>query len=171
MNKTVLAVGALICVPLVWLLAEGFGRDPHALPSVMEGKPAPDFALSTMDGVPIRLAELRGRPVVLNFWASWCVPCLQEHPGVQKVASLYTRRGVVFLGVIYGDTPEAAQEFLNKHGSAYPSLIDPEQRTAIDYGVAGVPETFVITRDGQIARKFVGPVSQGDLSMTLESLL
>ena len=171
MNWKVLAAGGVIVLPLIWVLNRGFDYDPRALPSAMEGKVAPTFALSTLDGEPVGLKSLRGSPVVLNFWASWCVPCLQEHPTLLEAASRYQGRGVVFLGVLYGDEAPNGLEFLAKHGKAYPTLLDPGQRTAIDYGVAGVPETFFISPQGQIVKKVVGPVSPEDVVSTLEALL
>lgn len=171
MNWKILAVGAALTIPVVWLLNEGFGRDPRALPSVMEGKVAPAFALVTLEGDPVSLADMRGQPVVVNFWATWCVPCAQEHPTMIATARRYEGRGVAFLGVLYGDEPENAAKFLLKKGAAYPTLVDPQQRTAIDFGVAGVPETFFIDKQGMIKKKVVGPVSEGELEQTLEEML
>lgn len=171
MNWKILAAGALVVVPLVWVLAEGFGRDPRALPSVLEGTEAPGFSLTTLEGEVVSLDSLRGSPVVLNFWATWCVPCLQEHPVLLQGASRYKGRGVVFLGLLYGDEPEKATAYLEKHGAAYPTLLDPGQRTAIDYGVGGVPETFFLDREGRIVRKVSGPLSPDVLFGTLEALL
>ncbi|MCK6522349.1 TlpA family protein disulfide reductase [Myxococcota bacterium] len=170
MNWKVLGAGFLVVAPLVVVLASGFGRDPKALPNVMEGREAPSFSLTDLDGQPVRLAELRGKPVVLNFWASWCTPCAYEHPELLAAAQRWAPQGVAFYGVVYGDTEEAARGFLKRRGSAYPNLLDLDQRVAIDYGVAGVPETYVIDRQGRIARKFVGPVSAKALSDVLGSL-
>ncbi len=171
MNWKILGVGALVVVPMVWLLAEGFGHDPRALPNVLEGKEAPGFALQTLEGDPVSLESVRGSPVVLNFWATWCVPCLQEHPVLLEAARRYQGRGVVFLGVLYGDEAADANAYLKKHGKAFPTLLDPAQRTAIDYGVGGVPETFFIDRSGQIVRKVSGPVSPDVMVSTLEEML
>lgn len=172
MNWKVLGAGALVVVPLIVFLALGFGRDPRALPSVLEGKPAPDWTLVAMDsGEEYSLQALRGQPVVLNFWASWCVPCAQEHPWLVRTSKLYQPRGVVFLSVLYNDTPEKGRGFLKRYGENYPTLLDPAERVAIDYGVAGVPETFVIDQQGNIVKKFVGPVVPDELIATLEALL
>lgn len=171
MNWKILGAGALVVIPAVWFLGKGFGVDPRALPSVLEGKPAPGFSLTTLEGEATSLDALRGSPVVLNFWATWCVPCLQEHPLLLEGARRYQDRGVVFLGVLYGDEADKANAYLKKHGKAYPTLLDPAQRTAIDYGVGGVPETFFIDRQGQIVRKVSGPVSPDVLVTTLEALL
>ena len=171
MNWKVLGAGAVIVLPLIWLLQQGFGRDPHALPSALEGKVAPGFSLNTLEGEAVSLSDFSGKPVVLNFWASWCRPCLQEHPVLLEAARRYQRRGVVFLGVSYGDEPRDAQAFLDQHGQAYPTLADPDQRTAIDYGVAGVPETFFVAPDGTVALKISGPVSEEIVVKTIEGML
>jgi cytochrome c biogenesis protein CcmG, thiol:disulfide interchange protein DsbE len=170
-NWKVLGVGAALVVPLVVLLAQGFGRDPHALPDAMSGKPAPGFTLPTLDGLPVSLAAARGKPVVLNFWATWCGPCVGEHPELLAAARQYGPRGAVFLGVLYGDDPAKAQAWLDQKGNGYPTLIDADQRVAIDYGVAGVPETFVVGPDGTLVHKFVGPVTAAMVGEKLEPLL
>lgn len=172
MNWRVLIIGALIVIPLVVVLAMGFGRDPRALPNMMEGQQAPPFALEVMDqGTEVALADLRGKPVVLNFYASWCIPCAQEHPWLVKTAPAYQARGVVFLGVLYQDEPAKGKGFLRRYGEAYPTLLDPTGRMAIDYGVAGVPETYIIDGQGLIVKKFTGPVSPDQFVATLEALL
>ncbi|MCP4810789.1 MAG: TlpA family protein disulfide reductase [Proteobacteria bacterium] len=167
----ILGLGLVLLIPMVWVLASGFGKDPHAVPDAMTGEVAPPFSLHTMDGELVTLKELEGRPVVLNFWSTWCVPCKIEHPVLQNGASTYGPRGVVFLGVLYGDTEAAARPFLKKNGSTYPTLLDPDGATAVDYGVAGVPETFFIDGDGMIVRKVAGPVSADVLITTLEGML
>ena len=171
MNWKVLGAGLVVVVPLVAVLASGIGNDPKGVSNALEGTEAPDFVLQTMDGDPVTLGSLAGSPVVLNFWSTWCQPCKLEHPHLQQAASVYGQQGVVFLGVLYNDEVSKAAPFLRRNGSVYPTLVDPGQRVAIDFGVAGVPETFVITRDGRIAQKFSGPVSYQILSQTLETVL
>jgi cytochrome c biogenesis protein CcmG, thiol:disulfide interchange protein DsbE len=171
-NWRVLVAGTVLTVPLVWLLATGFGKDPRELPSVLEGREAPTFKLEDLDGsTTVALESYRGQVVVLNFWATWCGPCAMEHEDLQLTATRFASRGVVFLGLLYGDQPATAKAFLKRAGSAYKNLDDPTQAVAIDYGVAGVPETFVIARNGRIAKKFVGPVDADTLSGVLEGLL
>jgi len=144
------------------------GTDPHALPSVLEGRVAPGFALKTLEGEDVDLASLAGKPLVLNFWATWCQPCALEHPNL--MAGARRNPGVVFLGVLYGDTPEKAKRYLARAGSAYPTLVDPGQRTAMDYGVGGVPETFFIDRGGRIVKKLAQPLSAAELQRNVEAI-
>ncbi|MCB9794076.1 MAG: redoxin domain-containing protein [Alphaproteobacteria bacterium] len=155
---------------LVGLLASGFGKNPNAIPSTLEGSPAPAFALQSFEGEEVSLAALRGKPVMLNFWASWCVPCAQEHQILVEASKAYGR-DVIFLGVLYSDTQENGEGFLAKRGHGFPTLLDPDGRTAVDYGVTGVPETFFIDRQGRIARKVTGPLSGPVLVTALEEVL
>jgi len=169
-NWRVLGPGLLGIGLLVLVLAAPIlkGTDPHALPSVLEGRIAPNFSLKTLNGEPVDLASLKGRPVVLNFWATWCQPCALEHPNLLEGS----RRNpeVTFLGVLYGDEPAKAKRYLARAGSAYPTLVDPGQRIAMDYGVGGVPETFFIDRDGQIVKKLAQPLSAMELEKWLEAI-
>lgn len=162
-NRAVLVAGLAVVVPLILLLVLNIGRNPHAVSSPMLNKPAPDFALRPAGGGPaVSLASLRGKPVVLNFWATWCVPCFEEHGVLTEAARLHP--GVHFVGVIYEDEEERVNGFLSRQGKAYPSLMDPEGKTAIAYGVYGVPETFFIDAGGQIVSKYVGPLRPDTLA-------
>jgi len=167
----ILPLGLAVLAPFIWVLWSGFGKDPHAVPDAMTGQAAPAFSSVTLDGEPLSLEELSGRPVVLNFWSTWCVPCKVEHPVLQAGAATYGPQGVIFLGVLYGDEPAKARAFLKKNGEAYPTLEDPQGGMAVDYGVAGVPETFFIDAEGRIVRKVSGPVDAGTLTSTVESML
>lgn len=157
-NIGVLLVGLALVAVLLGILASGFGNDPRAVPSVLDSQPAPTFVLSDLDGQTWELARLRGKPVVLNFWSTWCGPCKAEHPLLQQAARMYP--DVQFLGVVYADEPEACRRYLAQAGTTYDHLIDPDGRIAIEYGVAGVPETFFIDRDGVIVHKHTGPLSR-----------
>ncbi len=170
MNWKILLGALLVIVPLVWLLATGFGHDPRALPSVLEGKPAASFTLPDLDGGTVSLESFRGRPVVLNFWSTWCVPCVSEHPVLQAAARGEGPDGIVFLGVLYGDEPERARRYLARAGSAYPTVVDPTGAVIVDYGVGGVPETFFVDRRGVIAAKFTGPLDAASLARHLEAV-
>jgi cytochrome c biogenesis protein CcmG/thiol:disulfide interchange protein DsbE len=154
----VLLAGFALVVPLLGVLVANLGRDPHLIRSPLIGQPAPPFALRPVGGgEPVTLASLRGRPVVVNFWATWCMPCLQEHPALQAAARRYGR-DVTFLGVIYEDEERNVVGWLSRAPSAFPALMDPGTRTAIAYGVQGVPETYFINREGVIVAKYAAPM-------------
>jgi len=170
-NWKVMSIGIILSVPLLFVLAKSFNYDPKALPEELTGELAPLFTLQSLDGYQISLTDTRGGPVVINFWATWCVPCVQEHQQLLEAAKAYKSKDVSFLGILYGDTAEKAIIFNGKHGSAYPTLIDEGQRTNIDYGVAGVPETYVLDKEGVIVKKFTGPVLKADLDAILKELL
>lgn len=161
----------LLALPFLALLAFGLTRDPRTLASPLPGTAAPAFALQTLDGDTVSLAGLRGKVVVLNFWASWCIPCRQEHPALARAAERYPESDVRVVGVLYQDTPEGARRFLDALGGDWPTGLDPGSRTAIDFGVYGVPETYFIGREGRVARKHIGPVSWELVSSTVDSLL
>ena len=159
MNKRVLIVGVALTLPLLGLLLRGLGRDPKQIDSPLVGRRAPSFQLAPVGGgEPISLEALRGKVVVINFWATWCVPCYQEHPVLAQAAPLLAK-DVAFLGVVYQDEEAKVKAFLAKQGSVYPSLVDDGGKAAIAYGVYGVPETFFISPDGMITDKFVGPLT------------
>lgn len=166
-NRQVLLLGLAVVVPLVALLVLNLGRNPHAIGSPLVGRAAPDFALMPLGGgEPVTLASLRGRPAVLNFWATWCVPCFEEHPVLVAAARELGDR-VRFVGVVYEDSEEQVRGFLSRQGQAYPSFADPGSRTAIAFGVFGVPETFFIDASGRIAAKHVGPLDAPALEAKL----
>lgn len=164
MNRKVLIIGAAIVVPFIILLTIGLKRDPRAIKSPLIGKPAPQFALRDVStGTPIDLAALRGKPVVVNFWATWCIPCFEEHQ-ILRMAAANAGSNVQFLGVIYNDEPPKILQFLSENGSSYPTLVDDQGKTAIAYGIYGVPETFFISPEGVIAAKHEGPLDPNALA-------
>lgn len=179
--KRALIAGA-VALPIIALLRFGLTRDPRAIASPLPGRPAPAFDLAVLasgsgavapsPGDRIRLADLHGNVVVVNFWASWCLPCKDEHAALSQAATRYAERGVRFVGVVYNDvTANAVRWIADMGGQTYPALLDPGTRTAIDFGVYGVPETFFIGRDGRVASKFVGPIPERLLAQRIDSLL
>jgi len=163
LNWKVVAIGAAAVLPLIVVLVANLGRDPHAVRSPLVGGIAPAFELRPVGGgAPVSLDALRGKPVVLNFWATWCVPCFQEHATLTSGARTFSEAS--FVGVVYEDEEARTSEFLAQRTSSYPSLMDPDGKTAIAYGVFGVPETFFIDRRGRIVEKFVGPLDAATLA-------
>lgn len=158
MNKAVLAVGILITAAVVGVLFVGLGKNPNEIRSPLIGKTAPSFALREVGtGRTIDVAQFKGKPVVINFWATWCNPCWEEHPTLVATANAF-QPNVQFVGVVFQDTEEKIQSFLNARGSSYPTLVDEKGKTAIAYGVGGVPETFFLDRTGTIVAKHSGPL-------------
>jgi cytochrome c biogenesis protein CcmG/thiol:disulfide interchange protein DsbE len=133
--------------------------------------PAPDFTLSLFGGEQITLSDLRGQVVVINVWASWCPPCRDEAPVLERSWRTYRDRGVTFIGVDYMDTEPAALAYIDEFDITYPNGPDLGSRISQDYNVQGVPETFFITPQGEIAEVFVGPLSEARLTSILERLL
>ncbi len=147
------AVAIWMAVPLIR------GDDPGIVPSALIDRPAPDFALPALPGVPGGVArdDLAGSVRLVNFFASWCVPCLAEHPLLTRLAR---EDGIPVYGVNYKDAAADATEWLDRHGNPYERVgADADGRTAIDWGVYGVPETFVVDRDGHIRYRHAGPLT------------
>lgn len=162
----------LAVVPVLALLAYGFRTDPRDIPSALLGKPASPFALTAFDGKPVSLDALRGKVVVVNFWASWCVPaCYDEAPSLERAWQAYRNRGAVLIGVNIQDKEEPARRFLAQFGHTFPNAPDPSGRVSVDYGVYGVPETFFIDRKGQVRFRKVGAVTDEILKQQVEKLL
>lgn len=165
-------------VPLIGLLAFGLTRSPNDIDSPLPGRDAPPFELQVFrqapgqDPVPVaKLAEHPGEVVVLNFFASWCLACRGEHPILSGMAQRYQGQGVQFYGVLYNDSPENGLRWIDQMGGqSYPAVLDPGSRTAIDYGLYGVPETFIIGPDGRVAYKHTGPISAAVLTEWIEKL-
>jgi cytochrome c biogenesis protein CcmG/thiol:disulfide interchange protein DsbE len=150
---------------LTALFGFGLSRDPTIIRSPLVGRAAPDFSLSRLDGMgAVSLPALRGHVVVVNFWASWCAECRVEHATLVGVWQRYRDQGMVLVGIPFEDAPSASLAWQRRMGGAWPLLDDPSSKTAIAYGVSGVPETFVIAPNGVVAYKQVGAVSFGSLS-------
>jgi cytochrome c biogenesis protein CcmG/thiol:disulfide interchange protein DsbE len=163
-------VGFLVIAPLLAFLALGLGKDPMTIESPLVGKPAPSFGLTDLDGKAWDLDALHGRPAVINFWATWCQPCVWEHPILVDAAQRY-RGKVQFVGIILHDEPENIRAMVTQRGTWGPSLIDPGSTAAIAYGVYGAPETYFLDKEGTIVYKHVGPVTPDAIDRVLGPLL
>jgi len=149
----------LVFVVIVGFLWAGLSLNPREVPSPLIDKPAPEFALPKLreQGAVIRKADLRGQVWLLNVFASWCTPCLEEHPLLIDIAK---RNVVPLYGLNYKDQRAVALKWLRKHGDPYTGImVDLDGRTGIEYGVYGVPETFVIDKLGVIRFKHIGPLT------------
>ncbi len=159
------AVGVLVLGLLAYSIATG----PSA--PLQPGQAAPAFQLNDLEGGQIDLGAQRGKVVVVNFFASWCAPCLEEAAGLEKTWRQYQPQGVQFFGIAYRDVSSKVQGFVDQFDVTYPCALDPGSRTARAYGVTGVPETFVIDRQGQLHRHIVGPIGQEELSLVIDQAL
>ncbi len=160
-----------IFLVLVGFLAVGLNLNPREVPSPLIGKPAPTFELTKLDAADQRLKrdDLLGKVWVLNVWASWCAPCREEHPLVMELAR---RKLAPVYGLNYKDTRPAGMAFLTQLGNPYEaSLFDGDGRVGIDWGVYGVPETFVVDKQGTIRFKHIGPLTPEVLEKKITPLL
>ena len=152
----------------------------------LRARPAPDLRVALFPGPgdaaeapagggaarqELRLAALAGQPAVVNFWASWCQPCRQEAAVLERFAQEYGPRGIVFLGVNVWDSDDKARAFLAEYAVSYRNGVDAGGGAAIDYGLTGLPETFFVDRQGQLVRKFIGPITERALRTAVEELL
>jgi cytochrome c biogenesis protein CcmG/thiol:disulfide interchange protein DsbE len=162
----------IVVLPLTLILVHGFGRDPREIPSPLIGKPAPSFTLVALDGKTITADQLRGRPYVLNFWASWCVPaCVDEHPVLLEAERRYGA-AVQIVGIIYNDSPRAARAFLDRYGDGgWPQLTDAGGRLAVEYGVTGPPESYFVDAAGIVRAKQFGPLTLAAMDQRFAALL
>ena len=167
-----LAVLAVVVVIVGVALASRFGSDPSLVNSPLIGQKVPDIVLPYLEGAgQVALAEDRDEVLVVNFFASWCVGCREEHPGLVAAASFFADAPVRMVGIAYQDRTDDAIGFLDRFGRGYEYVDDPGSRAAIEFGVFGIPETFFIDRDGIITGKIAGPVTPSELAGTIERML
>lgn len=148
---------------LLAVFATGLGRDPHLLPSALIDRPAPDFSLPALyEGAKgLTRQDLEGQVTLVNFFASWCAPCREEQ---SELLTLTRRPGVTLDGIAYKDKPEESRRFLDRLGNPYAHIgVDRDGSTAIDFGVYGVPETYVVDGSGRIRYRHVGPLTAEDV--------
>ncbi|HEX8996182.1 MAG TPA: TlpA disulfide reductase family protein [Ktedonobacterales bacterium] len=174
----ILAISAVVTLALIALLAmrlAAAGAAVSKAPSfTLDGKPAPDFTTSVYNGAAgqsIHLAALKGKPVVVNFFASWCDPCVEEAPVLAAGWQKYAPQGVVFIGIVYQDTQQNALDFARQYNVSYSIGSDTNGETAISYGVTGVPETVFINRQGVVVSKTDGALDTGSLDRAVQAIL
>lgn len=166
----VAAIGLVIGLITTGVLASRFGDDPNFVESPLIGQPIPDITLEALDGSgPVHFPDLTGRISVVNFWASYCFPCRAEHGLLTEAARQF--EGVNFIGVVFQDTPDRANEFLDELGRSYPQVVDPDSRGAINFGVFGIPETYFIDEAGVVVGKIVGELRPGVVEDTLSRII
>jgi cytochrome c biogenesis protein CcmG/thiol:disulfide interchange protein DsbE len=168
---------ALFILPLLlFLMLAGYfalalrpGRNPQELPSALIDKEAPAFQLPGLYGDGIARDALKGQPVLINFFASWCLPCREEHPLLMRLAE---QERVPVFGIDYKDKPEAARSLLREFGNPYRGIgVDRDGSVGLDFGVYGVPETYVLDSGGHIRKRFVGPLTAEEVNKELLPLL
>jgi len=173
---TFLPLGLFACLALIFLLRLQSGVDPSAIPSALVGHAAPTLDLPALDGagVPgLKQADMTGKVTIVNVFASWCVPCRQEQPTLNALARQFAGNDRVRLvGINYKDQPDKAQAFLADVGNPYAAIgTDPSGRTGIDWGVYGVPETFVVDVGGIVRHKFIGPLTDDAVTGVLMPMI
>ena len=170
--RFVALVVGLVLVALLGLMIWGIGRRAAGTVGTVPVavRPAPTFSLTLLDGTPFDLAAVRGKPVVVNFWASWCIPCEEEAAVLEQGSRAYKDRAV-FVGVNVQDTEPLARDFLRRFGVTYPNGRDATGAIAVEYGMSGVPETYFVDRDGRLIRKWQGAIDEARLRAFLNELL
>jgi len=164
-----LVIGVLVAL-LVVVLATRDSSNERATQSPLLGKVAPTVSGTTLDGEEVSVADLRGRWVVVNFFASWCVPCLEEHPELLAFDAAHREAGdVALVGVTFDDKADDARAFFEDNGGTWPVIDDPENSIGVAFGVAQVPETFVIAPDGTVVQRYAGGVTRASLEELISS--
>ncbi len=172
MLARIVRIAAVVAIlGLVVTLALAFRRDPHDIRTGTIGKPAPAFTLERLDGSgKVALADLSGKVVVMNFFASWCLPCTQENPALVRVYERYRASDVVMVGVNYQESRDNGLAYVQRMGMGWTTVADDDGSVAFSYGVFGPPETFFIGTDGIIAGRHIGPIDEETLVTAIEKL-
>lgn len=167
-----ISLTAIIIIGVVLLIITGLGISLARVgQSQPKSGPAPVFTLRTFEGETFNLYEQRGKVVIVNFWASWCVPCRDEAPILQDVWERYKDRGVVLVGVAYLDIEGDALDFIDEFGITYPNGMDRGKVISERYKIEGVPETFIVDQTGEIIEFHAGPAQPGQLEAIIDELL
>ena len=138
---------------------------------VVDKRPIADANLPLLDGSNVRISELKGKVVVVNFWASWCPPCRIEAPAIEEVYEKYQKKEVVFLGINVWENQKEANKFIQEFGITYPNAVDKAGKLVVDFGVSGIPETYILNPDNYIVRRWIGPVTVEGLSFMIDEVL
>jgi len=163
---------SLVAVVLAVVFSTRFGADPRLSPSPLIGKPVPDVTLDLVESDDsLRLRDLDGQILVVNFWAPWCVPCRAEHADLLALAAGFEDLGVSVVGAVYQSRQDDVIAFLDELGRGYAVGMDERSRAAIGFGVRGVPETYFVDRDGTVVAKITGPISLGLATATLDRMI
>jgi peroxiredoxin len=178
-RETIVAVLVLLLLALLVPLARGIAVPPRtaaasgAEAAALTSSVAPDFTLKTVDGASVSLSDYKGKVVLLNFWATWCPPCVRETPRLVRVAEKYKDQGLVVLGVntTYQDEPAKVEQFVRNQRISYPVLLDPEGVAGEKYPARLMPTSYLIDTDGKIVHTKVGEVDEATLSEQIEALL
>jgi cytochrome c biogenesis protein CcmG, thiol:disulfide interchange protein DsbE len=173
LSKTWIKLGLVIVGMggMIGLLAYGFTRDARYIQSPLVARQAPSFTLTLFDNKVITLEDFRHKALLVNFWASWCIPCRAEARALEDAWQQYKERGVVFLGVNIQDKEEDARAFMKEFGITYLNGRDETGKIAIDYGVWGIPETFFIDPEGRITYKHAGELKAPIIGAKLDEAL
>ena len=145
---------------------------PTPSPAPQAGKPAPDFQLPNLEGQAISLSDFRGKPVFLNFWATWCGPCRYEMPFIQEIFEEWSDQGLVILAIDIGENPETVKDFMQSHNFSFQVLLDTNKDVALEYNIRGIPTTFLIDKDGVIQAMKVGAFSsEAEIEKSLSKIM
>ena len=151
----------LLIALLAYTLWSGLsGKGNVETPSQLVGRTAPEFALQSFNGEEVKLSDFRGKTVLVNFWASWCHPCREEAPELERAYMSLSGKQVEFIGINVMDDKKSAEKYIKSFGGTFINVHDPENRVHLDYGVGGVPETFFVDPDGIITGKHRGPITE-----------
>ncbi|MCY3625885.1 MAG: TlpA disulfide reductase family protein [Candidatus Dadabacteria bacterium] len=160
----------LIIALLAYTLWSGLsGKGGIETPSQLVGRPAPEFALKSFSGEKVRLSDFRGKTLLVNFWASWCHPCREEAPALERAYMSLSGNQVEFIGINVMDDRKSAEEYVKSFGGSFVNVYDPENRVHLDYGVGGVPETFFVSPEGIITGKHRGPLTEKMIMSYMEN--
>lgn len=168
----VLSVVSTIVIVLALIFGIKLFIGDQTTQSPLIGEQAPAFNLQVWGSSnSVSISSLHGKPVVLNLWASWCIPCRQEAPALESAWQQYQSQGVEFIGVDVQDTQQAGQQFISENGITYPIVTDADGHLSINYGMTGVPETYFISPSGRIVGKIAGPLDAQSISTSMQQLL